>query len=42
MIPLALELAEKQKDAMMDEAYKDYTKLEIQQNDGDIQAEQDK
>ena len=42
MIPLALELAEKQKDSMVDEAYKDYTKLEIQQNDGDIQAEQDK
>ena len=32
----------KQKDKLLDETYKDYTKLEIQQNDGDIQAEQDK
>lgn len=39
LIPRALELAEKQKDTMMDETYKDYTKLEIEQNDGDIQAE---
>lgn len=42
IIPHILELADKQKDKLLDETYKDYTKLEIQQNDGDIQAEQDK
>ena len=39
LIPIAQELADKQGDAMMDEAYKDYTKLEIQQDDRDNQAE---
>jgi lipopolysaccharide export system permease protein len=42
LIPHILELADKQKDKLADEAYKDYTKLNIQQNDGDIQVEQDK
>ena len=42
IIPHILELADKQKEKLLDETYKDYTKLEIQQNDGDIQAEQDK
>ena len=42
IIPHILELADKQKDKLLDETYKDDTKLEIQQNDGDIQAEQDK
>lgn len=42
LIPIIQELADKQKDKLLDETYKDYTKLEIQQNDGDIQAEQDK
>ena len=42
LMPIILELADKQKDKLLDETYKDYTKLEIQQNDGDIQAEQDK
>ena len=42
IIPRALELADKQNNTLLDETYKDYTKLEIQQNDGDIQAEQDK
>ena len=42
LLPLIQELAEKQKDTLVDETYKDYTKLEIQQNDGDNQAEQDK
>ena len=42
IIPHILELADKQKDKLLDENYKDDTKLEIQQNDGDIQAEQDK
>ena len=42
LMPIIQELADKQKDKLLDETYKDYTKLEIQQNDGDIQAEQDK
>jgi lipopolysaccharide export system permease protein len=42
LMPLMLALADKQKDTLADEAYKDYTKLNIQQNDGDIQTEQDK
>lgn len=42
LMPIIQELADKQKDNLLDETYKDYTKLEIQQNDGDIQAEQDK
>lgn len=42
LMPIIKELADKQKDNLLDETYKDYTKLEIQQNDGDIQAEQDK
>lgn len=42
LIPHILELADKQKDKLSDETYKDYTKLNIQQKDGDIQAEQDK
>ena len=42
IIPHILELADKQKEKLLDETYKDDTKLEIQQNDGDIQAEQDK
>ena len=42
LVPIIQELADKQKDKLLDETYKDYTKLEIQQNDGDIQAEQDK
>ena len=42
LTPIIQELADKQKDKLLDETYKDYTKLEIQQNDGDIQAEQDK
>lgn len=42
LMPIILELADKQMDKLLDETYKDYTKLEIQQNDGDIQAEQDK
>lgn len=42
LIPIIQELADKQKDMLVDEALNDYTKLEIQQNDGDIQAEQDK
>lgn len=42
LMPIIKELADKQKDKLLDETYKDYTKLEIQQNDGDIQAEQDK
>ena len=42
LIPHILELADKQKDKLLDETYKDYTKLNIQQNDGDTQAEQDK
>lgn len=42
IIPHILELADKQKEKLLDETYKDYTKLVIQQNDGDIQAEQDK
>lgn len=39
LMPIIQELADKQKDKLLDETYKDYTKLEIQQNDGDIQAE---
>ncbi len=42
LMSIIQELADKQKDKLLDETYKDYTKLEIQQNDGDIQAEQDK
>jgi lipopolysaccharide export system permease protein len=42
LIPHALELADKQKDKVMDETYNEFTKLDIQQNDGDIQAEHDK
>lgn len=42
LMPIIQELADKQKDKLLDETYKEYTKLEIQQNDGDIQAEQDK
>lgn len=42
LMPIIQDLADKQKDKLLDETYKDYTKLEIQQNDGDIQAEQDK
>ena len=42
LMPIIQELADKQKDKLLDETYKDYTKLEIQQNDGDNQAEQDK
>ena len=42
LMPLMLALADKQKDTLADEAYKDYTKLNIQQNDEDIQTEQDK
>ncbi|UKK53483.1 LptF/LptG family permease [Prevotella sp. E2-28] len=42
LIPHALELAKKQKDPITQDIYSDYTKLNIQQNDGDIQAEQDK
>jgi len=42
LMPIILELADKQMDKLLDETYKDYTKHEIQQNDGDIQAEQDK
>ena len=42
LMPLVLALADKQKDTLVDEAYKDYTKLNIQQDNGDIQAEQDK
>ena len=42
LIPHVLELADKQKDKVMDETYNEFTKLDIQQNDGDIQAEHDK
>ena len=42
LIPHALELADKQKDKLLDEIDNDFTKLDIQQNDGDIQAEHDK
>ena len=42
LIPHALELADKQKDKVLDEIDNDFTKLDIQQNDGDIQAEHDK
>ena len=42
LIPHVLELADKQKDKLLDETYNDFTKLNIQQNDGDIQAEHDK
>ena len=42
LIPHALELADKQKDKVLDETDNDFTKLDIQQNDGDIQAEHDK
>ena len=42
LMPLIMELADKQKDPIMDETYKDYTKLEIQQDDRDIQTGQDK
>ena len=42
LIPHVLELADKQKDKLLDETYNDFTKLNIQQNDGDIQTEHDK
>jgi lipopolysaccharide export system permease protein len=42
LIPHVLELADKRKDKLLDETYNDFTKLNIQQNDGDIQAEHDK
>jgi lipopolysaccharide export system permease protein len=42
LIPHVLELADKQKDKVLDEIDNDFTKLDIQQNDGDIQAEHDK
>jgi lipopolysaccharide export system permease protein len=42
LIPHVLELADKQKDKVLDEKDNDFTKLDIQQNDGDIQAEHDK
>jgi lipopolysaccharide export system permease protein len=42
LIPHVLELADKQKDKVLDEIDNDFTKLDIQQNDGDIQAERDK
>lgn len=42
LIPVILELADKQKDPVMDDTYKDHTRLEIQQDDRDIQTEQDK
>jgi len=42
LIPHVLELADKQKDKILDEIDNDFTKLDIQQNDGDIQAEHDK
>ena len=42
LIPHVQELADKQQDKLQDETYNDFTKLNIQQNDGDIQAEHDK